>query len=73
MTPLESSLSDATIWSITLEVLITNLDLSFTLIFDVYSIGITYDNRRLMIFMFILQTKGLNVIRLFRAIIYVCM
>ncbi len=72
MTPLESLVSDATIWSITLEVLITNLDLSFTLIYDVYCRGITYDNRQLMIFMFIVQTKGLSVIRLFRAIIYVC-
>ncbi len=70
--PLESLVSDATIWSITQEASITILEASFRLIYDVYRRGITYDNHQLMIFMFIVQTKGLSVIRLFRAIIYVC-
>jgi hypothetical protein len=42
MTPLESLESDATIWSIILELSITILEVSFTLIYDVYSLGITY-------------------------------
>ncbi len=37
--PLESSLSDATIWSVTLELSITILEASFTLIYNVYSTG----------------------------------
>jgi len=45
MTPLELSVSDATIWSVTLESSITILEASFTLIYDVYSTGITYDDR----------------------------
>ncbi len=40
--PLESSISDGTFWSITLESSITILDVSFTLIYDVYSTGFTY-------------------------------
>ncbi len=44
MTPLESSVSDATIWSITLELSITILEASFTLIYYVYGIGDTRDN-----------------------------
>jgi hypothetical protein len=49
MMPLESSFSDATIWSVTLESSIIVLEASFTLINDVYSTGITYDNRQLTI------------------------
>ena len=49
MTPLESSVSDATIWSATLDTSITFLDASFTLIYEVYSAGITYDARWLRI------------------------
>ncbi len=41
---LESSVSDGTIWSITLELSITILDASFTLIYHVHSTGITYDD-----------------------------
>jgi hypothetical protein len=37
MTPLESSASGATIWSITLELSIAILEASFTHIYDVYS------------------------------------
>jgi len=40
MMPLEYSVSDATIWSITMEVSITILEASFTLIFDVHSIDV---------------------------------
>ncbi len=46
--PLESSVSDATICSIALESSIRILQVSFTLIYDVYSTGITYDDRQLM-------------------------
>jgi len=46
MTPLESSVSDATIWSIILELSIIILDASFTLVYDVYSTGITYDDHQ---------------------------
>jgi hypothetical protein len=49
MMPLESSVSDATIWSITLESSITILQASFTLICDVYSTGISYDDRDMFI------------------------
>ncbi len=44
MAPLELSVSDATIWSVTLEVSIRILVASFTLIFDVNSTGVTYDD-----------------------------
>ncbi len=44
MMPQELSLSDATIWSIALESSIMILEASFTLIFYIYSIGITYDD-----------------------------
>ncbi len=44
MMPLELSLSDATIWSVALESSIVILEASFTLIFDVYSRGVTYDD-----------------------------
>ncbi len=40
MTTLESSVSDATIWSNTLEWLIAILEVSLTRIYDVYSTGI---------------------------------
>jgi len=55
-TPLESSVSGAIIWSITLELSITILPASFTLINDVYSKGITYDDRN----MFIVQATELT-------------
>ncbi len=45
MTTPESSVSDATICSITLESSITILQASFTLIYDIYSTGITYDDQ----------------------------
>jgi hypothetical protein len=47
--PLESLVSDATISSITYELPIAILEASFTLICDVYSTGITYDNYQLKI------------------------
>ncbi len=37
------ALSDATIWSVTLEMSIMNLEVSFSSIYVVYSTGITYD------------------------------
>jgi hypothetical protein len=40
--PLESSVSDDTIWSITLELSIMLLEVSFTLICAVYNTGVTY-------------------------------
>jgi hypothetical protein len=49
MTPLESSVSDVTIWSATLESSVTILEASFTLIYEVYSTGIAYNDRQLMI------------------------
>ncbi len=49
MTPLESSVSDATVWSITQELSIAILDVSFTLISDVYSTGVTYGDSQLTI------------------------
>jgi hypothetical protein len=56
MTSLESSVSDTTIWSIALELSITILVVSFALINDVYSKGITYDDRN----MFIVQATELT-------------
>jgi hypothetical protein len=47
--PLESSVHDATICSITLELSIVILKTSFTLINNVYSAGITYRDCQLMI------------------------
>ncbi len=44
MAPLESSVSDTTIKSITLELSITIQEASLTLIYDVYITGITYDD-----------------------------
>ncbi len=54
MTSPELSVSDTKIWSITLELSIMILEASFTLIYDVYSTGITYDDRHV----FILQATG---------------
>jgi hypothetical protein len=51
MMPLELSESDATIWSITLELSIKILVVSFTLVYDFYSTGVTYDDCQLMIMM----------------------
>ncbi len=44
MMPLELSVSDATIWSLTLESLIMIQEAAFTLIRDDYSAGVTYDD-----------------------------
>ncbi len=49
MTPPELSVSDATIWSITLESSITTLEGLFVLIYDVYTTGITYDDHQLSV------------------------
>ncbi len=50
MTPIELSVSDAIIWSFTLELSIVLLEVSFTLIQQlVYSAGITYDDNQLTI------------------------
>jgi hypothetical protein len=49
MMPLELSVSDATIWNITLELSIMILEASFTLIYYAYSTGVTYDDYQLMI------------------------
>ncbi len=38
-------MSDATIWSVTQEASFTILELSFTLIYEIFSIGITYDRK----------------------------
>ncbi len=43
MMPIEASVSDGTIWSITLELTITILEALFTLIYYVYSTYITND------------------------------
>jgi hypothetical protein len=48
MMPLESSVSDAKIWSITQELSIMILEAPFTLIY-VFSTDITYNNHQLMI------------------------
>jgi hypothetical protein len=61
MTPLELSVSDATIWSITLELSIMILDESFTIIYYVYSTGLTYDDYQSLIDdrnMFTVQTTS---------------
>ncbi len=49
MTPLELSVSGATVWSITLESSITITEASFTLINDAFGKGVTYDERQFMI------------------------
>jgi hypothetical protein len=41
--------SDATIWGVTLESSITTPEVSFTIIYDVYSTGITYDARNMFL------------------------
>jgi hypothetical protein len=46
MMRLESSVSDATIWNIALESSITILEASFSLIYDVYSTGVAYDDHQ---------------------------
>ncbi len=45
LTPLELSVSEDTIWSVTLELLIMILETSFTLIYTVYIAGATYNER----------------------------
>jgi hypothetical protein len=49
MMPQELSVSDATIWSVTLKLSITSLEASFALIHDAYSTGIAYDDHPLRI------------------------
>jgi hypothetical protein len=49
MTHLELSVSDGTIWSITLESSIAILEASFKLIYDAHSTSITYDDHQLTI------------------------
>jgi len=49
MMPLEFSVSDATIWYITLELPSKILEALFTIIYDVYSTGVTYDDQPLLI------------------------
>ncbi len=56
MTPLESSVIDATIWSVTPGLSIMILETYFTLIYDVYSTGIAYDDRHV----FIVQATGVK-------------
>jgi hypothetical protein len=51
----ELSVSDATILSVTPESSITILETSFTLIYDVYSTGVTYDDHQSY---YILQATG---------------
>jgi hypothetical protein len=51
MMPLESSVSDATIWSITLESSVMIREASFILINDVYNTGVTNDDHQLTIVM----------------------
>jgi hypothetical protein len=46
---LKLSVSNATIWSITLELSIMILEALFILIYDIYNTGITYDDCQLMI------------------------
>jgi hypothetical protein len=47
--PLESSVSDATVWSMTIDLSITILEALFTLIYDVYRADITYDVHQLIV------------------------
>jgi hypothetical protein len=46
--PLESTVSDATIWSVALEPLVTILEASYTVIYDVYSTDINYEDCKLI-------------------------
>ncbi len=45
MTRLELSVIDTTIWSVTLESSITIQEVSFTVIYDVYSTGISFNEQ----------------------------
>ncbi len=57
----QSSMGNLKIWSVTQQFSITILEVSFILIYDVYSKGITYDDCQLMIvIMFIVQAIGLE-------------
>ncbi len=47
--PLELSVSDATIWIVTLELSIAILEASFLLIHDVYSTDVAYGDHKSMI------------------------
>jgi len=49
MMPLELSISDTTIWSITLEASMTIQEASFTLIYDVCSRVVTHDDCQFLI------------------------
>ncbi len=49
MTHQESPVSDAKIWSITLELLIMTLEASFKLIYGVYSTAVIYNDRQMTI------------------------
>jgi hypothetical protein len=49
MMPLESSVSYVTIWYITLELSSKILEALFTIIYDVFSSGVTYDDQPLLI------------------------
>ncbi len=62
MMPQELSVSDATISSVTLEPSTTILEASFTLIYNVYSTGVTRDDRN----MFIVQATGIVGFSLFK-------
>ncbi len=59
MTTQELSVSDATIWSVTLKSSLMILESSFTLIYDIYITGITYDNCN----MFITQSTAYNCLK----------
>jgi hypothetical protein len=66
MTPLEPSVSDATIWSITLESSIMILEVSFTLMYDVYIalaslISSSIDDCNISI----VQANGVNIMKTF--------
>ncbi len=64
MIPLVSSVSETTIWSVTLEPSTTILEASFTLIYNVYSTGVTHDDRN----MFIVQATGIVGVGLFKTL-----
>jgi hypothetical protein len=58
--------SDTTIWSVTLELSIKILEASFSLTFDVYGAGITYDDCQLIIInMFIVQATSVKLLTFF--------
>jgi hypothetical protein len=59
MMHLELSVSDATIWSVTLESSNTTQEASSTLTYDVYSTGVTYDEYKIdNCNLFIVQARG---------------